>query len=202
MTDHFKDKAQNWDQRDTVKQLSHGISSALLKKIRFSASMSVMDFGAGTGLLSGHVAPHVDKIVAVDTSSAMLAQLEAKPELAGKVETVCQNILDQPLDQTFDLIISAMALHHVADTALLFKRFAEHLKPGGKVALADLDSEDGSFHPPEAQGVFHTGFERQALAVLLSQNGFEDIGFELAHTVVKADRNYPVFLLTAQRAAN
>jgi predicted TPR repeat methyltransferase len=51
--------------------------------------MEVLDFGAGTGLISAHVAPWVHKILAVDTSEAMLAALAAKPELHGKVEGLC-----------------------------------------------------------------------------------------------------------------
>jgi len=200
MSDLFKDKAQTWDARDTVKALSQGIGAALLQKVPFSNTMQVLDFGAGTGLLSGHVAPLVAKVLALDTSEAMLKQLQAKPELQANVETVCQNILEQPLGQSFDLIISAMALHHVADTARLVQTFAAHLKPGGKLALADLDREDGSFHPKDAEGVFHTGFERQALQLLLSQNGFEQIEFETAHTVIKVDQSYPVFLVTATLA--
>jgi len=46
--------------------------------------MRVMDFGAGTGLISSQVAPLVKKIVAVDISEAMLNKLVAKPELQEK----------------------------------------------------------------------------------------------------------------------
>ena len=57
--------------------------------------MRVMDFGAGTGLVCAHVAPHVATVYAVDISEAMLAQLAAKPELRGKVEIRCQDILER-----------------------------------------------------------------------------------------------------------
>ncbi|NIV32583.1 MAG: methyltransferase domain-containing protein, partial [Anaerolineae bacterium] len=67
------------------------------------------------------------------------------------------------LERQFDLIVSAMALHHVEDTERLLQRFHQHLSPGGGIALADLDQEDGSFHPPEVEGVFHDGFDRTAL---------------------------------------
>ncbi|MBT9544269.1 MAG: class I SAM-dependent methyltransferase [Candidatus Sericytochromatia bacterium] len=198
MADLFQDKAQNWDAQERVRSLSNGIGTALLNRIAFSESMQVMDFGAGTGLLSGHVAPYVAQVFAVDTSPAMLAQLKAKPGLQGKVETLCQNILETPLNQTFDVIVSAMALHHVEDTSHLFQQFAQHLKPGGQLALADLESEDGNFHPPEAEGVFHAGFDPQLIQSLLKQNGFEQIVFETVHTVFKSGVAYPIFLVSAQ----
>jgi 2-polyprenyl-3-methyl-5-hydroxy-6-metoxy-1,4-benzoquinol methylase len=133
--------------------------------------MDVLDFGAGTGLISAHVAPRVNKIVAVDTSEAMLTALAAKQELSGKVETVCADITKRPLGKRFDLVISAMAMHHVPDTTELIQSFADHLKPCGRLALADLDTEDGSFHPDEAAGIFHHGFDRGKLQEILAMCG-------------------------------
>lgn len=199
MTDHFEEKARDWDVNDRVKQLSAAIGSALLEHVPLHARMRVMDFGAGTGLISAHVAARVARIVAVDTSEAMLEALAAKAELRGKVEAVCQDIIRQPLDARFDLIMSAMAMHHVPDTGALLRRFAEHLDPGGLVALADLDKEDGSFHPPETQGVFHHGFDRGELGALLASTGFEDIRFHTAHSVITEDGEYPVFLVVARK---
>ncbi|PIQ27981.1 class I SAM-dependent methyltransferase [bacterium (Candidatus Blackallbacteria) CG17_big_fil_post_rev_8_21_14_2_50_48_46] len=199
MTDPFKDKAQDWDARETVRHLSQGIGSALLANLSWREDMHVMDFGAGTGLLSGHIAPRVKKVYAVDTSAAMLEQLVAKPELQGKVEALCQNILELPLVQKFDAIISAMALHHVEDTDQLFQAFADHLKPGAKIGLADLDLEDGSFHGGPVEGVFHTGFEREKIEALLQKHGFAEIRFLTAHTVLKNEREYPIFLVTASK---
>lgn len=199
MTDLFEEKAGDWDVNDRIKQLSAAIGSALLAHVPLHARMQVMDFGAGTGLISAHVAPRVARILAVDTSEAMLKKLAAKTELRGKVEAVCQDITQKPLDARFDLIMSAMAMHHVPDTGALLRRFAEHLDSGGLLALADLDKEDGSFHPPETQGVFHHGFDRDALRAVLASAGFEDIHFRTAHSVVTENGEYPVFLVTARK---
>ena len=200
MSDHFNEKAKTWDKDEMIKQLSSAVGSTILKHTPLNEQMVVMDFGAGTGLVSSHVAPRVSKIVAVDISQAMLDKLVAKPELHGKVEAVCQNILDTPLSDKFDLIISAMAMHHVEDTAQLFQTLSDHLKPGAMVALADLDREDGTFHPADVQGVFHSGFERYDLKLLLKKRGFENIHFYTAHTVVKGDKKYPIFLVVATKS--
>jgi 2-polyprenyl-3-methyl-5-hydroxy-6-metoxy-1,4-benzoquinol methylase len=200
MTDLFEEKAQDWDVNDMVKALSLGIGCAILDHVSLDASMHVMDFGAGTGLITAHVANKVGKVTAVDVSQAMLEKLAAKDELQGKVDIVCQNIIDQPLGSEFDLIVSAMAMHHVEDTDKMIKRFAEHLKPGARVALADLDEEDGSFHPEDVQGVYHAGFARDAFAEKLAAHGFEDIRFVTAHTASKEEKNYPIFLVLASKA--
>ncbi|MDZ7754353.1 MAG: class I SAM-dependent methyltransferase [Gammaproteobacteria bacterium] len=199
MADLFADKAGDWDKRERVKALSRDIGAAILRSIDFQEGMEVMDFGAGTGLITSQVAPLVERIVAVDTSEAMLEHLMAKPELAGKVKPVCRDITTEPIRERFDLIMSAMALHHVPDTRTLLLRFAEHLKPGARIALADLDKEDGTFHPADAEGVFHHGFERALLAELLEEVGFDGVHFTTAHTVKGDARDYPVFLVTAAK---
>jgi putative AdoMet-dependent methyltransferase len=199
MSQYFNEKAGVWDADDRRKQLSSVIGSSILAHIPLDDRMDVLDFGAGTGLISAHVAPHVHKIVAVDTSEAMLAKLAAKPELRGKVEAICVDITEKPVDRRFDLVISAMAMHHVPDTAALIQSFAEHLKPGGRLAVADLDTEDGSFHADEAAGVFHHGFDRGELQAVLEKRGFADVRFLTAHTILKDGKEYPVFLVTATK---
>lgn len=199
MTDLFKEKAQDWDVNDMVKGISRGIGSAIHDNVSLDTSMHVMDFGAGTGLVAQHLAGKVGKVIAVDVSESMLEKLKAKDELKGKVDILCQNIIEQPIGTEFDLIVSAMAMHHVENTDKLIQRFAEHLKPGAQVALADLDTEDGSFHPEDTEGVYHTGFDRGAIMTLLEKHGFRDIRFVTAHTVYKEEKRYPIFLVRATK---
>ena len=200
MTDLFKEKAEEWDANDRRSQLANAISASILHHVPLHENMDVLDFGAGTGLISAHIAPRVKRIVAADTSQAMLDKLKAKPELKGKVETVCQDLLDHPLSDRFDLIVSAMALHHVDSTSTLMQRFAQHLKSSGMIALADLDKEDGSFHPADTEGVFHFGFDRADLGELLQSHGFRQIEFFTAHTINGEEKDYPIFLVTASKA--
>ena len=199
MADLFKDKAQDWDTRPVPAQISDGVFQALQASVALRSDLTVMDFGAGTGLVCGKLAPHVGPILAVDISEAMLAKLAEKPELQGKVAVFAQDILSEPLGQQVDLVVSAMALHHVQDTPRLLQALHDHLVPGGQVALADLDQEDGSFHPPDTEGVFHTGFERDALQTQLESAGFHDVRFTTALEVQREGRGYPIFLVTARR---
>jgi len=199
MADLFNEKAKEWDANAMIQALSSAVGSAMVEKIPLNADMLVMDFGAGTGLISSQIAPLVKKVVAVDTSEAMLGKLAEKPELKGRVEIVCRDITKTPMEDRFDLIMSAMAMHHVKDTPGLIGSFAQHLNEGGLVALADLDSEDGSFHPEEIEGVFHQGFDRNELHAILEENGFSDVRFFTAHRVEKEEKSYPVFLVTAKK---
>lgn len=199
MTDLFKEKSSDWDASQMRQQLSSAIGACILKTVVLDQQMHVMDFGAGTGLLTSHIAPRVKLVAAVDTSESMLEKLAAKPEFQGKVTAVCQDITKTPLDQKFDLIISAMAMHHVEDTRQMFASFAKHLVSGGRVALADLDEEDGTFHPADVEGVYHHGFVRKDLQAVIESMGFTNVQFDKAHTVNRDDKDFPIFLVTATR---
>jgi len=99
----------------------------------------------------------------------------------------------------YDLIVSSMTLHHVPDVPGLFQTFAQQLKPGGQVALADLEEEDGTFHD-DTTGVHHTGFSRALIQAWLEEAGFQAVRVETAFVTAKGAVDYPVFLATAQRA--
>lgn len=200
MTDLFTEHAAGWDTRPVPVQISTGVVGAIRASVQLSPDLVVMDFGAGTGLVAAGVAADVGALHAVDVSAAMLDQLVRKEALAGKVTAHCQDIVRAPLGVQVDLIVSSMAMHHVEDTDALIRAFHDHLRPGGRVALADLDREDGSFHPPEAPGVFHAGFDRGDLGAKLVDAGFTDVTFQTATVVHKEGRDYPVFLVTARRA--
>jgi 2-polyprenyl-3-methyl-5-hydroxy-6-metoxy-1,4-benzoquinol methylase len=196
----FDKIAKEWDMSDVRTALSENIAKTIIENISLKHSMHIMDFGAGTGLLTSHMLGHVKSVAAVDISAGMLDELSQKDELKDVVTPYCKNIIHEPFEENFDGIISAMALHHVEDTDEILKVFYEHLKEGAFLALADLDKEDGSFHTRGNDGVFHFGFEREALHVKLKNAGFKDISFTTAYTISKNENsNYPIFLLTAYK---
>ncbi len=131
MTDLFAEKAKDWDANDRRTRLASAIGASMLDNVRLHKDMVVLDFGAGTGLITSRIAPLVKRVVAVDTSQAMLDKLRSKPELKDRVEIVCRDLLAEPLDERFDLIVSAMTMHHVEDTAALLRSFHRHLQDGG-----------------------------------------------------------------------
>lgn len=199
MADLFEDKAQDWDSRPLPAQISDGVVKAIMANVTLDAAQTVMDFGAGTGLIGTRLAPCVKRVLAVDISRAMLDKLMSKPEAQGKIEAFCQDILEAPLAEHVDLIVSAMAMHHVEDTAAMFETFSAHLNPGGQLALADLDTEAGDFHPPGMEGVYHHGFDRAALSAHLRAAGFSEPRFVTACEITKEERPYSIFLVMATK---
>ena len=82
---------------------------------------------------------------------------------------------EPPSGEPFDLAISLLVLHHVADTATALAAIRALLAPGGRIAIADLDTEDGTFHDPDAEGIHHHGFDREKLGELARDAGFVDV---------------------------
>lgn len=200
MTDIFKERSKDYDANDMIKQLSSAIGSCIVENVELNSKMHVLDFGAGTGLISSQIAPYVEKLTAVDISQSMLDKLIEKQGSTHNVQTLCQDITIEPIGKQYDLIMSAMAMHHVENTDNLVKQFSHHLKSGAKIALADLDEEDGSFHPKGMEDVYHDGFNRSEFQATLEKHGFKDINFETAHTINGDTRPYPIFLALATKA--
>lgn len=194
--DHFAHKSKSWDMNSIIVQNAKGIAELIVKNIKLNKSMELMDFGAGTGLLSYFVAPYVRKIVAVDNSPSMLLEFENKcDDFSCETEVIEKDLSSETLDRKFDGIISSMTIHHLEDIDALFSKLYTMLNDGGFIAIADLDSEDGSFHSDNT-GVFHHGFNRETLEKQAKEAGFKDIGFELASTITKPHREFTVFLMT------
>ena len=200
MTDIFKERSKDYDKNEMVQKLSSAIGSCIIENVELNKQMHVLDFGAGTGLITSQIAPYVEKITAVDISQSMLDKLIAKQENTDKVQALCHDMTIAPIGKEYDLIMSAMAMHHVENTDNLVKQFSEHLKSGAKIALADLDKEDGSFHPKGMEDVYHEGFERSEFQATLEKHDFKDINFETAHTINGETRPYPIFLALATKA--
>jgi 2-polyprenyl-3-methyl-5-hydroxy-6-metoxy-1,4-benzoquinol methylase len=198
--DYFSNKAKHYEKNSKRVTNVSNIADAIKNKVTFTSDMKLMDFGSGTGLLLERIAPLVQAITAVDISTSMMTQLEAKKEtLSCELETRILDLETNSIDQKFDGIISSMTLHHIKNVPSILKKLFDLLNPGGFIAIADLDSEDGSFHD-ENTGVHHNGFERTWLAQEAQAAGFEKIVIDTASELSKPQGNYTIFLLSAYKA--
>lgn len=197
--DFFAHKAGSYEQNKSRVDNVASIANAIIRSTALDAAMHLLDFGSGTGLLLERIAPLVRKITAVDVSRAMNEQLNAKREAIGcELEILEIDLEKSSTDQLFDGIISSMTMHHVRDVDAMFRKFYSMLDEGGFIALSDLESEDGSFHT-EDTGVFHFGFNRDAIAQIASAAGFKNVEVTNASVVHKPQGDFPVFLLKATR---
>lgn len=196
----FDAAAAAWDEEPRRVKLAGEIADAICKNLPLSAEWDALDFGCGTGLVTLQLAPRLGSIVGLDSSQGMLERLNRKIQ-----ELKYINVRTEQCDLEkgalpsgkFHLITSAMTLHHIPDIVPVLKSLRVLLNPGGWIALADLESEDGSFHDDQT-GVFHNGFSVGELSDMLDKAGYYSISISTATQVLKNDTSFPVFLATAQ----
>jgi cyclopropane fatty-acyl-phospholipid synthase-like methyltransferase len=197
--DYFAHKSKSWDMNSKRVKNAKSIAEVILQKVTLNPTMKLMDFGAGTGLLSYFIAPYVDTIVAVDNSPSMLEKFREKSsEFACQTEVIECDLTQEQISIEFDGIISSMTIHHIKDIKALFEKLYRMLNWGGFIAIADLDLEDGTFHS-DNRGVFHFGFDRQFLEQVAKDVGFKEISFELASTIKKPHQEFDLFLMCATK---
>jgi ubiquinone/menaquinone biosynthesis C-methylase UbiE len=205
-TGDFDKKAAEWDANPGRLKLAQEVADAIIREMKPSRDMDVLDFGCGTGLVTLKLQPLVRTILGVDSSRGMLDVLKEKIRTHGiaNVRTCLVDFENSGcMEGQYHLLVSSMTLHHVQDTAGLFTQWYESLLPGGHLCFADLDAEDGSFHKDDA-GVFHKGFDRQHLKELLLSAGYRDIHDTTAATMTmdaqeKGKKEFPVFLISAKK---
>ena len=203
MTD-FNIAARSWDSNNIHAQRSEAIAKNLLSRISVQPEMKAMEFGAGTGILSFMLADRFSSITMMDAASEMVAVMQEKVEESPNknVHPVLFDLTKQPYETgTFDCVFSQMALHHVADTRDILKRFFELLRKGGYLAVADLFSEDGSFHGDGFDG--HNGFDAVELEEKMKKAGFLNVQTETCFTMRKmtaeGPKDFPIFLMIARK---
>jgi ubiquinone/menaquinone biosynthesis C-methylase UbiE len=81
---HFDSKAAEWDDNPGRVENAREIAAAIKNAIPFSKTMSALEFGCGTGLISRELLPMIvcpeqgrrGNILAIDLSPGMIEQLQ------------------------------------------------------------------------------------------------------------------------------
>ncbi|MBN2806877.1 MAG: class I SAM-dependent methyltransferase [Prolixibacteraceae bacterium] len=205
MGNPFDDKAASWDENPRRIKLVENVWADLEKQLDFTNIRSVLDYGCGTGLLGYKMADRVRHLTFCDVSKPMLEQVERKREQYGyrHVETLWTDFTrDQLPASKFDLIVSMLVLHHVAELEKLLMAFHELLTPKGLFAWIDLGEEDGSFHSHD-ESIPHKGFSKNGKEALLKRYGMEMVYYTNALKITKeiegVYREYPLFVMLAKK---
>lgn len=202
----FDIKASEWDKSDMHRERARTVATAILKEIPLNGEMTALEFGAGTGLLSFMLKDHLREITLIDNSEGMVKVLNEKlvSAKADNLKAIKADLEHEDLSEgSYDLIYTLMVLHHVENVETVIKKFHDLLKPGGHLAIADLYTEDGSFHGDGFHG--HRGFDPAILAAMLENYGFSGIKHNKVYVIDKKitennNKNFDVFLMTATRS--
>jgi ubiquinone/menaquinone biosynthesis C-methylase UbiE len=171
---YFDTVAPQWD------NLRIGFFSEAVREKAFTVAgvepgRLAADIGAGAGFVTEGLLERGLRVIAIDLSAAMLAEMKRKFGEGGAVEYRIGEAESLPLeDSSVDYVFANMYLHHVESPPAAIREMARILKPGGRLAITDLDRHDFDFLRTEHCDRW-MGFDRPDVARWLTEAGLVDV---------------------------
>lgn len=143
-------------------------------------TMTVADVGTGTGFVAAGIAPHVQKVIGIDNSTAMLETAKtniSKLEIRN-VELVEGDTAALPLDRaSVDAAVANMVLHHAEYPEVMLAEMCRVVKPGGTVVIVDEVEHPYAWMREEQADVW-LGFTQQQVETFFRNAGVPLDGYE------------------------
>jgi ubiquinone/menaquinone biosynthesis C-methylase UbiE len=176
---YFDSVADQWDQmRRTF--FGEGVRVAAIRAANISPGSIVADVGTGTGFIAEAALTAGARVIAIDSSTEMLAQMRTR-YVNKPIELRAGDLDSLPLhNDEVDAVLANMVLHHAPDPAHAICEMARGLKPGGRLVITDADSHTHEWLRTEQHDLW-LGFKRTDVATWFEQAGLVDV------TVVDTD---------------
>ncbi|MGT2769539.1 Ubiquinone/menaquinone biosynthesis C-methyltransferase UbiE [Streptococcus intermedius] len=192
MEHHFNHKAESFDSPKN-KFLADLIRQEVKNQVVDFSDKHILDFGGGTGLVSLPLAKQSGSVTLVDISEKMLEQAHLKVEKQGieNVQLLERDLLLNPLNQLFDIIVVSRVLHHVPNVEETLAMFRNHLVEAGRLFIADFVKTDINQH----------GFKLDDLEEKLFQTGFLSVKSRVIYSAEELflGNHAELFLSSAQK---
>ena len=193
MKHDFNHKAETFDSPKNI-FLANLVCQAVEKQLDLLSDKEILDFGGGTGLLTLPLAKQAKSVTLVDISEKMLeqARLKAEQQAIKNIQFLEQDLLKNPMEQEFDLIVVSRVLHHIPDLDEALSLFHQHLKEDGQLLLADFTKTEANHH----------GFDLAELEKQLIEHGFSSVHSQILYSAEDLFQgNYSeLFLTVAQKS--
>ncbi|MCX7620921.1 MAG: class I SAM-dependent methyltransferase [Acidimicrobiales bacterium] len=197
----FDANAATWDAPDKIERAG-AVAERIAATIPLHSTTRFLEYGAGTGLVTQALRQHVGPVTLAEPSAGMRAVIESKIDAAGLTDARLWDLdleEDEPPDERFDVIVTAMVLHHVHALDRVLAGFLALLEPGGHLCVVDLDFEGGTFHGEGFTG--HPGFHRDRFGDRLRAAGFTNVEISDCYQMLRNGIPYTLFLAVAQSPA-
>lgn len=196
--EYFSAVAEQWD---GVRGELYGARFDLLGLLGLvDPEWTVGDFGCGTGQLAAALAPFVGRVVAVDSSAAMLRAAKARLAGAPNVELRRGRLEDLPVeDGEVDLACLFLVLHHTAEPSRVVREAERALRPGGTLLVVDMRPHERE-DLRQQMGHVWLGFDREHVERLLDGAGLSGATWRALPADPQA-KGPSLFVATGRKAA-
>jgi ubiquinone/menaquinone biosynthesis C-methylase UbiE len=134
---------------------------------------TVGDLGCGTAPVAATLAPAVCRVIAVDSSAAMLNAARRRLQSTPNVELRRGELEDLPIaDSELDAATLMLVLPYLPQPEIVLREVARVLKPGGRLVLTDVLPHDRESYRQQ-MGHLWLGFSERQMQDLLGEAGFE-----------------------------
>ncbi|MGP1679110.1 MAG: class I SAM-dependent methyltransferase [Burkholderiales bacterium] len=127
----------------------------VIETLALKPDAAVADIGSGTGYFAARLAHFVPqgRVYAVDIEPDMVKYLaeRAKREGLGNLTAVTGAPNDARLPRKVDLVLMVDTYHHIEQREAYFRKLAQSLKPGGRIAIIDFNAQSAMGPPPDAR---------------------------------------------------
>jgi len=132
---------------------------------------TIADLGCGTGQITAELTVHVQRVIGVDQSAAMLKAARRRTAGLGNAELRRGDVEAIPIDDgVCDAAVLVLVLAYVRDPLRVVCEARRILRPGGKVVIVDLLRHDREAFRRQ-MGQKCMGFEVQQMGALLTEAG-------------------------------
>ncbi len=137
----FSSAAGKWD-RIRTELFGHRVDSWALAAAIDSESI-VGDLGCGTGVIAQSIAPWVEHVIAVDSSTAMLHTAKKRLKDAPNVELRRGELTQIPIeDGVLSIAILILVLPYLSAPQVAFSEAYRVCRPGGRLVIVDMVEHD------------------------------------------------------------
>jgi ubiquinone/menaquinone biosynthesis C-methylase UbiE len=163
-------------------ELSWPREAAALARLGLHDGMSILEVGSGPGFITERLLealPHCTVTsVELDPNMCDFARTHLAGHLSERLQIVQTSILYTDLpEETFDLALARFVLQHLAAPDLAASEILRLLKPGGRIAVLDIDDDLGGLVVPNLPAF--TQLAHKVRRLQASSAGDREIGRKL-----------------------
>lgn len=140
---------------------------------------TIADLGCGSGDVSRLLAPHVERVIAVDQNEAMLKAARARLSETPNVDFLASDLeaLTEAGDWKVDAAVLSLVVHHIENPSAVLNEAARILRPdrgGGVLLVIDMLAHDREEYR-RTMGHRHLGFTPEQMTTLMNDAGLRRV---------------------------